>query len=384
MISEPLRSPALEFLCQESPTVYLRMDTSGRVLDVNETAVKTIGDDVWQMTFAEIFVDFQRRLSLTELARPPGKTHRLDVTTHGSEPRTFFFRFFADGPAIVCLGFPDWAGENRVRQQILQLNAKLANLTRQLHKANAELARLNELKSRFLGMAAHDLRKPVGLVMTYGEFLLDEAADLLDEEQVGFLRTIYRSAGFMRRLIDDFLDLAMIESGRLSLELAEVELPTVCQHALELCEVAARKKRISLVVRGIDELSSSLTMMDGSKIEQVLLNLLSNAIEHTGPDSQVELLVRQEASEFRIGVRDQGPGISDAELARLFFPYERGSSKKTAGEKSTGLGLAIAKQIVDAHEGKIWAESAVGVGTTFWFTVPARNRDSLGRAEEEG
>ena len=111
-------------------------------------------------------------------------------------------------------------------------------------------------------------------------------------------------------------------------------------------------------------------MADGPRLEQVVVNFLSNAVQHTYPNSNVEISTCREGTNLKVSVTDQGAGIPREEIPRLFKPFERGTTKKTAGEKSTGLGLVIARKIVDAHGGTVSIESELGKGSTFSFTIP--------------
>jgi signal transduction histidine kinase len=163
----------------------------------------------------------------------------------------------------------------------------------------------------------------------------------------------------------------MIESGRFALETEPTELGRIIQRAVAVAGLAAEKKRIALVLEQDGELPRLL--IDGPKIEQALGNLLSNAVEHSHPDATVEVRTCREGDLVTLSVKDEGDGIPEEELGRLFEPYERTGSKKTAGERSTGLGLAIALRIVEQHGGKIGVQSTVGVGSTFRILLPIAN-----------
>jgi signal transduction histidine kinase len=283
-------------------------------------------------------------------------------------PQTFYFRFFTHEDQVLCFGAKDPEDEERLRKEVLSLNQELSNLTRDLQKNNAELARLNELKNQFLGMAAHDLRAPVGVVMACSESVLDEAGDALGDPHREFLSSILSSAHSMRRLIDDFLDVSMIESGRFALEAQPTEIGPIVERAVAVAGLAAKKNHVGIVVNQYGSLPPLL--IDGPKIEQALGNLLSNAIEHSQPDGTVEVRTRRDGKVVTVSVKDQGEGIAEEERGQLFQPYARTRSRKTAGERSTGLGLAIAQRIVEEHGGKIEVESTLGVGSTFCISLP--------------
>ncbi len=263
--------------------------------------------------------------------------------------------------------------DNALYDELSRLNNELANLQRQLAKKNVALERLNEQKDQFLGMAAHDLRNPLGVIMMYSEFLLEEASCVLDEEQNEFLSIIHSSAEFMLHLVNDLLDIAKIESGELQLELQPTDLVTLVSHNVALNRVLASRKQIELSLQTLEadaakELSD--IWVDVYKIDQVLNNLITNAIKFSEPHSEVKVSVFGEADEVIIAVQDEGPGIPGDEIDELFNPFARTSVKSTAGEKSTGLGLAIVRKIVVGHGGRIWVESEVGRGSTFYVALP--------------
>ena len=136
-----------------------------------------------------------------------------------------------------------------------------------------------------------------------------------------------------------------------------------------LLEIPAKKKQVSIAVRHGPDIPE-LVMGDGPRLEQVVINFLSNAVQHTNPTSTVTLSTCQEGTNLKVSVTDQGAGIPPDEIPRLFKPFGRGTAKKTAGEKSTGLGLVIARKIVEAHGGTVSIESELGKGSTFSFTIP--------------
>ncbi len=261
--------------------------------------------------------------------------------------------------------------------ELTQAYNELANLQREVAKQNAELERLNEQKNRFLGMASHDLRNPLGIIQMYSDFLLDEASDVLNEEHIEFLSIIQRSSQFMLELVNDFLDLSRIESGKLDLDLGSVNIITIVGNTVALNRILAGKKHITLDF--FYEKDPLEVTLDAHRIEQVLNNLLSNAIKFSPAESRISVRVMEEAHTVTIAVQDHGPGIPEQELEKMFEPFERTSVKSTAGEKSSGLGLAIAKKIVEAQGGTLRVESEVGNGSTFFVSLPLKSesRDNV-------
>lgn len=258
--------------------------------------------------------------------------------------------------------------DNRLYDEISRLNNELVNLQRELAQKNVRLERLNQQKNQFLGMAAHDLRNPLGLVQTYSEFLLDEKEELLDKKHLTFISTIRNSSEFMLGLVNNLLDIAAIESGQLKLELQLVDLAFIIKRNMELNQVLAAKKQIDLnfYYQG----PQLEVMADVAKLEQVLNNLITNAVKFSLPQRPVVVRVTEQEGWVITAVHDQGPGIPTDELDRLFKPFGRTSVQSSTGEKSTGLGLVIARRIIEGHYGKIWVESQVGQGSIFYFSLP--------------
>jgi signal transduction histidine kinase len=259
--------------------------------------------------------------------------------------------------------------DTRHFDELSRLNNDLATAQRDLAKSNAELGHLNRQKNELLGIAAHDLRNPLQVILTYSQFLIDEAAGSLDPEHLEFVRTIHSSSRFMLHLVDDLLDVARIEAGTLELDLETVDLGGLVERNVALNRVLAEPKgtRIELSREGRLEME-----LDPAKIEQVLNNLIGNAVKYSPPGSTVEVRLSAGEDGVSVAVRDQGEGIPAEELDRLFHPFRTGSARSTAGEKSTGLGLAIVKKIVEGHRGTIRVEPAEGGGSVFQVFLPAR------------
>ena len=357
-----------------SSGLFLVLDKSGRILKANAYAKQQLGKQIENQMFDRIILDFYSTFELSavekelEDSQPSDVVHALNVKHISGMPQTYLFRFCFTDKTIYAFGELNNDELESVRKEILGLNEELNNLTRELHKKNALLEQLNREKNQFLGMAAHDLRKPIGLAMTYSDFLIEEAGPILDEEQNGFLSTIHKSCVFMKRLVDDFLDVSAIEAGKFDLDLHPSSTFEVLEQSLRLNQLQAAKKEIRLNVQTPQDIPK--VMMDASKIEQVITNLVSNAIEHTAPQTTVAIELSVKADHLVFSVEDEGPGIAPGELKRLFEPFEKTSTKKTGGEKSTGLGMVITRKIIEAHEGEIWVESVLGKGTIVFFTLP--------------
>ncbi len=247
------------------------------------------------------------------------------------------------------------------------LNNELINMQREIARENAELEKLNNLKDQFLGMAAHDLRNPLGLVRSFSE-LLEEESSGFSKDHLEIIQDIHSLSSFMLGLVNDLLDISSIDSGNLNLDLANIDLIALIHKALTFNRIVAYKKNISIDF--ITTLADCMILIDPNKVNQVLTNLLTNAIKYSYPDTKVQVTLIRDERFVTISVKDEGQGIPADELPKLFGAFQRTSVRSTDGERSTGLGLLISKKMVEGHGGKIWVESKVGAGSTFYFTLP--------------
>ncbi len=254
-------------------------------------------------------------------------------------------------------------------EELTRLNNDLVNIQRELSKKNRELDELNKLKNQFLGIAAHDLRNPIGVVLGYSELMLDDQYHYSDVEKHELIEQIHQTGTFMLGLVNNLLDIANIESGQLELNLSEQELCQVVRETIQITNIFAHAKSMELHFEktGFGPL---IAVFDRPKIEQVLTNLLSNAIKYSHPGSKILIRIESKGKTARVSVIDNGQGIREEELYKLFKPFQKTSTRATSGEKSTGLGLSIVKKIVEAHHGECGVTSKFGKGSEFFFTLP--------------
>jgi signal transduction histidine kinase len=373
MLDDPVIARILHQSVMESAAAVLalQLDSSFCVTDANALACRVLPGITLGRPLAEQVVDFHRTLDLPALIRQEGAVHRLTLNTAAGMPETLDFRFFPlpEGTTLALASL-DLQEQLQLREAVLGLNSELNNLTRQLHQANAELRELNQLKNQFLGMAAHDLRAPAGLIISYSEFVLDEAGEKLSAEHREFLRICLSAANGMKQLIENFLDVSVIESGQLRLKLAPATVTGILAGVRPVAALLAGKKKISLLEDAPDD--GRPLRVDAPKLQQVLLNLIGNAVQHSLPGRRVWLSSRRDGANLVFAVRDESQGISPEDQARLFTAFGQAGTRKTAGERSTGLGLAIARKVVEAHGGRIWVKSLPGQGATFLFSLPTQ------------
>jgi signal transduction histidine kinase/ligand-binding sensor domain-containing protein len=233
-----------------------------------------------------------------------------------------------------------------------------------------ELRALNEKKNEFLGMAAHDLRSPLGAIISWAEMGIHaiESGNLVPQQGLATLEFILTAAEQMLDLLADLLDISAIEAGKVKLDLQPESVSAILADCEPLYTRLAAEKGIELIIDG----SRSLPMVlaDRTRIGEVMGNLLSNAIKYTEPGGRVTVSCDLDDNEVRAHVQDNGQGLTEEDLAGIFTHFMKLSPRPTAGEPSTGLGLAIAKKIVELHGGRIWVKSEVGKGSTFSFALP--------------
>jgi signal transduction histidine kinase len=259
-------------------------------------------------------------------------------------------------------------GDDTVYGELFRLNNELVGLQRDLVKKNVELGKAIEARNQLLGMAAHDLRNPLSSFHSMCGLLLEGLVGELSEQQTEILQVMRGSADFMLTLVNDLLDISTIQAGRLRLNVQRVNLIDLIEANLRITRVLAERKHITLSFH--PRMHTLWVEVDPNKIDQVLHNLVSNAIKYSMPEREVQLRVQRGAEHVDIVVIDKGLGIPESEIGKIFTAFGSRGSRGTVGEASTGLGLAITKRIVDGHDGSIWVESIEGEGSTFTVRLP--------------
>ena len=252
--------------------------------------------------------------------------------------------------------------ELRARVEIL-LRAR--GLSLELAQRAEEAEHATHARDDVLAVVSHDLRNPLNLVFTSSSFLLD-IADGVPPAHLKQLQMIRRAAGQMNRLIQDLLEVSSVEAGHFPMELRAEPVEPLVREACTLLEHAASLKHIELVCR-FDERAPRVHA-DHERVLQVFGNLIGNAVKFTPEGGEVQIRVDRVDGFVRFSVADTGPGIEEDELSHVFDRFWQARRSREGG---AGLGLAIARGIVKAHGGEMWAESTVGRGSTFSFTLPA-------------
>ncbi|KYG58900.1 ATP-binding protein [Planococcus maritimus] len=233
-----------------------------------------------------------------------------------------------------------------------------------------EQHRLEKLREDFIANVSHELRTPIAMLQGYSEALLDDVG-ASEEERNEMTKIIYEESQRMGRLVTDLLNLARLESGHMRLYKELVQFNNAIERMTLKFSQAAKEKGIELsFTTDLDDWSAA--ELDEDRIEQVMTNLIDNALRHTPQGGQVQVLVENMGDYAKVSINDTGAGISDEDLEFVFERFYKADKARTLGKGGTGLGLAIASNIIKAHSGEIRAESKFGEGTSFIFTLPLK------------
>jgi signal transduction histidine kinase len=243
-----------------------------------------------------------------------------------------------------------------------------ARLVGEIQKKSEELEVANKHKSAFLASMSHELRTPLNAIIGFSEVLIARLFGELNEKQDDYLKDIHTSGKHLLNLINDVLDLSKVEAGRMDLERSPFDLPTALADAMTLIRERATKHGIHLGLAVAPELGTITA--DERKFKQILLNLLSNAVKFTPDGGRVDVKATHVDGALQVAVSDTGIGIAAEDQQAVFEEFRQVGGDYTKKQEGTGLGLALTRRFVELHGGRIWVESAIGKGSTFYFTIP--------------
>jgi signal transduction histidine kinase len=252
-----------------------------------------------------------------------------------------------------------------------------ARLFSEIDEKSRQLESESRHKSQFLANMSHELRTPLNAILGYNELMRNNVYGETAGRMSAVLTRIQSNGRHLLKLINDVLDLSKIEAGQFTLSLADYSIKQVVHSVRAAVEPLATEKRLAFKVQVPSDLP--LGCGDERRLTQALLNLVSNAIKFTDA-GEVTIKVSAANGAFTLSVRDTGPGIDPADQVRIFEEFQQADSSITKKKGGTGLGLSIARHIIEMHGGRIWVESRVGNGATFFFTVPVRAGQLVGRA----
>jgi signal transduction histidine kinase len=257
-----------------------------------------------------------------------------------------------------------------VREAYGGLEQKVEERTHELAFANERLKELDRLKSDFVSNVSHELRTPLTAIKGAVDLILREVAGPLTEKQIHYLTRVRSNTQHLAGLINDLLDLSKIESGKIEVKSSLVSMGGLVHEVVETLRPIAVEKGIALEA-AIPE-QSIMVWADRDKINQVLMNLIGNAIKFTPAHGTVTVSASRNGDErVQVSVSDTGPGVPPEENEKIFDKFYQVGEVDGVKPKGTGLGLAICKALVELHGGRIWVESEMNRGSTFYFTLPA-------------
>lgn len=257
-------------------------------------------------------------------------------------------------------------GDPAERIQLPETSRELRHLTDVLNESFARLENSFSQQVRFTADASHELRTPVTVILTKGQFAL--AKERPAEKYVETIETCVEAARHMRGMIEALLELARFDSGEAALQLADADLAVVARETVDLLAVLAEDKGIAFEL----DLTPAPARMDAARMHQVCINLIANALKFSPSARRVTVSTAIEGDACRLVVADEGPGIAEADLPYLFDRFFRGREGRQNREGHTGLGLAIVKAVVSAHGGSVQAGNRAGGGAVFRVMIPAK------------
>lgn len=253
-------------------------------------------------------------------------------------------------------------------RQLTRLNNELVSAQRDLISKNLELARRMEASALLLRAATHDLRQPVGAILVYSELLIEEALTTMGAESLEFVHAIHASTEFMLRLLDDVADFSSDEAAA-PRRLESASLIEIVRQSLLLSRPLAERKQSNLVLR--HKGAAPTVQADAPKLAKVFSSLIEYALQHSQSSAEIEVQVALKHKTALVSVRAEAPGITRDEIQDVFAPFRKSRARIAVGEPSTGLGLAIAKRVVEWHGGQIEMKVGNGMSAAFYVSLPS-------------
>jgi signal transduction histidine kinase len=257
-----------------------------------------------------------------------------------------------------------------------KLKKEIRLATKELRQANEKLKKLDQAKSEFISIASHQLRTPLTVIKGYVSMMLEGSFGKILPEQKDSLKKVFQSSERLIHLIENLLNISRIESGRLQFSYEMMNFEELVENVIEELETTAKKKKLKLIYKKPKKTFPKVRI-DREKIRQVIMNLIDNAIKYT-EKGEVEIELKLIKNKIFFSVSDSGMGIEKGDMLNLFKKFSRGQGTSVIHTEGTGLGLYVARQMIENHKGKIWAESeGKGKGAKFIFELPILKRKSV-------
>lgn len=254
-------------------------------------------------------------------------------------------------------------------------NEGIRLLYKELERKNKELQKIDEMKSDFVSTVSHELRTPLSTMKEFTSIVLDGIPGDLNKDQKEYLKIVKGNIERLARLISDLLDISKIESGKLELKKKFTNIIELVEQVLLTLNVQAKEGQISMKT----DIKGALPdlYIDPDKITQIFVNLIGNAIKFTPENGSITVEVKDIGDFLECSVIDTGKGIAKEDMGKLFSKFQQFDREPGSGAKGTGLGLAICKKLIEMHGGEVWAESKVGQGSQFSFTLPKHTAEEV-------
>ncbi len=247
---------------------------------------------------------------------------------------------------------------------------EIEHLAQNLKSANERLKELDQLKSEFVSIASHQLRSPLTAIKGYASMVLEGSYGTLPSGTKDAISKIFESSKLMTSSVEDFLNVSRIEQGRMKYEFSQVDISDIAKTSVDDLKSVASQKDLTLSFN--KDVGKYVTSVDLGKMKQIFTNLIDNAIKYT-KEGTVSVNLSRDGKKITATIKDTGVGISKEVLPKLFDKFVRARNANKVNVSGTGLGLYVAKELVEAHHGRIWAESeGEGKGTTFFIEIPVR------------
>ena len=251
-----------------------------------------------------------------------------------------------------------------------ELESKIQDRTKELSSALEQLKKISKAKSDFVSAVSHELRTPLTSIKGYASILMAGKIGEIPKEVKERLEKVNKHSDNLVKFINDLLDISRIESGRVEMKLQKQNIPALIDNIRDLLAPQLKEKNIKFSTH-INPQTPDI-FADSSQIERVFINLLGNAIKFTPENGSIDIRTKPDGDFVIFEISDTGVGISESDLQRLFEEFYRVENEINQNVKGTGLGLALVKNIIEAHQGKIWVTSKLNAGTIFHFTLPAK------------
>jgi PAS domain S-box-containing protein len=367
-----------EALLEASPSAIATFDVDHTITSWNPAAERlfgysrdeAIGRDIDPLVAARPdLLEEARRRSETEVS---GRVPERIVTKRTRKDGSLVDVDIVAAPIMVSgelVGhFAIYSDVTELHQRTLELEDAL----KQLAEKGRELEIASKHKSDFLATMSHELRTPLNAIIGFSEVLHEQMFGELNERQLAYVDDVLEAGRHLLSLINDVLDLAKIEAGRMELDLSQVELPEILRNAVSMHSERAGRGGVQLVLEAKPE-EITITA-DERRVRQVVFNLVSNAVKFTPSGGRVDISALAANGQVEVAVADTGPGIAAEDLDLIFEEFEQTSEGKHA--EGTGLGLPLSRKLVELHGGRLWAESEPGRGSTFRFSLPVKQEVS--------